>query len=437
MEGTTNCVLCKDVFQGLKIKHLCKNCGTVVCGNCSELLVFKQQASTQPMRVCRVCKEDEGLTRQLNVPFASHASKARAGAKEPARGTLRDNSSCADDNQEVKASGNSSAASPVFAPAAATNSSSSSSKSTPTRHRSSSRGYDDVIPSPSTPYSSADSYKGTGKTPFLHRDLSVDADADVSAGEAVSPPNLRASPHASAGTDSIASNMDSPSRGFSRVGNALPPPSTPSHRGADTGRRLSSPSKTLARVSGDHLVGFSVELPREPPLPGATPIVVAATNDDSPNSPAKKHGATFSVIELPEHAKRRGGGGYLWLVVLVVTIISSGLVGSSYFGSSSNGEALANRDQQRVAEQRVAEERAAEQRVAEQRVAKQWAEEQRLAEQERAAGQRAAAEQERQKQEAEAKRSATLEALSAGIPSPDIHLSQQGGSRALRAQWLD
>lgn len=246
--------------------------------------------------------------------------------------------------------------------------------------------------------------------------MDADADADLRAGEAASPRNLRASPHASAGTDSIASNMDSPSRGFPRVGHALPHPSTPSHRGADTGSRLSSPSKTLARVSGD----FSVELPREPPLPGATPIVITATNEDSLTSAAKKHGATFSVIELPEHAKRRAGGGfygYLVLVVLVVAVFASGLVGTSYFGSSSGGEALVNPDQQRAAEQRAAEQRAAEQK--------------------RAAEQRAAAEQKRQKQEAEAKRSATLEALSAGIPSPDIHLSQQGGSRALRAQWLD
>lgn len=64
------CMHCrKTQFTMINRRHHCRNCGNVICGNCSRNKFLIPSQSKTPVRVCDTCFEDLGSARtNYNVP---------------------------------------------------------------------------------------------------------------------------------------------------------------------------------------------------------------------------------------------------------------------------------------------------------------------------------------------------------------------------------
>lgn len=69
MDSVTDCFSCKTVFVGLLVKHHCRQCFQVVCGNCSERLLSKRDSSTSYRRVCSTCRNGDDVKNQSILPY--------------------------------------------------------------------------------------------------------------------------------------------------------------------------------------------------------------------------------------------------------------------------------------------------------------------------------------------------------------------------------
>jgi FYVE zinc finger len=54
-----SCQVCKQVFGSFLRKHHCRNCGKIVCNNCSNTkVVLENMGYSEKKRVCSLCKQD-------------------------------------------------------------------------------------------------------------------------------------------------------------------------------------------------------------------------------------------------------------------------------------------------------------------------------------------------------------------------------------------
>ena len=62
-EDVDDCMCCGDKFNWFKRRHHCRNCGNLVCGDCSP---FKSKVPNFPETKSRVCKDCFGLKQEKN-----------------------------------------------------------------------------------------------------------------------------------------------------------------------------------------------------------------------------------------------------------------------------------------------------------------------------------------------------------------------------------
>ena len=323
LDNPKNCFVCADIFQGLKIKHNCRHCGNAICGNCSERLTFKFNDAVEYRRICSVCKQDKKVADQISVAYtASLSSSIRSWFVASPSSKDQTNSCGFKEEDTVARGGEEAGCTQLTQPGTPIGTSIKS---------------NDNIPSPMTPYKSADAYQGTpahavgGESSssvagVSTESIGIDTTATWTEMDSSKHSPMSSLTSATSRKKRIAiEDTGSPQLGV-RARVAASPVSamstlTANHRGSDAATvAASSPPRTIlahakaTQVAGGHLVDFSVDI-----LPSDDYSTVVA-GIDHPTSAAKTHGSTFNVIAIDSKDKRKGSGSHLWVFIFVAYV---------------------------------------------------------------------------------------------------------------------